>query len=387
MSIRFWKRPAMKSISQKSIPFGGLTPCCHMYGGISIKVGKPQLRLFKNAIFVPKQPRTSFAEDLQWGLYDAEGKLIDAASYTRGLGRLRVGQSEWTSLKANRLPHAPESAYVYTGPFHFHYGHFLLVTLGRLWPWLDDRFRGLKIAYHGREDPETMLQASFARDITGALGLTPSDFINFVEPTCLREVWVPDPALDEDQSSHRVYGELAAMVGARLIERTIGAAAKRSAPAYLSKSRLSHGVWRFRNEALLDACLQERGIDIIHPESLNLADQIRLFDERDVILSNGGSALHTSVLSQGPTRIIGLSRSPWIHSSQIMIDMLKGNRSIYFDLSGVLDDVGPDGYFGTNFDFVDPEQIADRLIVAVSDICSEIAVPMPGDYAQAAFPG
>ena len=344
------------------------------------------MRRYRDAIFVPKDPATSFADDPCWGLYDSDGGLIDAASYTRGTERIRVGQSPTTAHRPTRLA-AQDAPYLYAGPFHFHFGHFLLASLGRLWPCLDEEWRGARIVCHGRGDPTALLRPPFARDVAAALGLGPGDFAHFVEPVRLPEVLVPEPCMDEDQGAHAVYAELGAAIGARLRAARPAPADGRTGPVYLSKSRLTQGVWRFRNEIDLEHCLIERGIEVVHPETLGLAEQVRLFETRAVVLGTAGSALHTSILAGGPARIVGLARSGWIHSSQIVIDRLRGNPALYLDLGSILVEAGPGDGFGTNLDIASPAALADQLVRAVDTVRRAGTVPDPADYDQARFPG
>jgi hypothetical protein len=101
----------------------------------ALRVGKadPVIEEHRNVPYVPFRS-WELDRDPYWGLYDADGRLIEAASYRRGPLRRLVGQSPDVAIPAAEIESAPDEHYVIAGPLLFHYGHFLLTSFSRLWP-------------------------------------------------------------------------------------------------------------------------------------------------------------------------------------------------------------------------------------------------------------
>jgi len=126
---------------------------------------------------------------------------------------------------------------------------------------------------------------------------------------------------------------------------------------------------RVLNEPELDAALRERGWEVIHPEQLALAEQIRLFHTRDVICGLAGSAFHTAIFAGPRGRRIVLSVEDQVNSNFHLFDLLMGRPSEYYRVEDValVEDLGPDHVgtdaqrFARTYAFGDPAALADAL--------------------------
>lgn len=307
-----------------------LRPCTRIWGGTEIEGADPAVELHRGAIYVPRAPTGGAHVDTAWGLYEAHGPSITRASYRRGPGPVPVGQSPATALRAGDVARAPDAPYIYGGTLHRHYGHFLLSGLAWLWPRLHDLRPGTRIVYHGDDDPEALWRYPFIADCLSALEIGPGDLVRFDAPTALPEILVPGPSYEETYRAHAVHGRLGAAIGAKLL----GAAPREieSRPVFLARDRLPTGVRRFVDEAEIVERLARAGVRIVRPETLSLAEQIRVFDAHPLVIGSLGSALHTSLLAparSAPTRLLAIHHERAIPSNFAMIDRLKGQRSDY----------------------------------------------------------
>lgn len=296
------------------------------------------------AIYAPFRNDLYFHNDPAWGIYNRDGRLNQAAAYYRGPNKTLVGQSPSTTLNANDLEVVNEE-FVYGGPVIMHYGHFLTAALPRLWRLRSMPAKRRRIVCHGHESPVEWFKRDFVRDIFYAIGLTAEDFVRFEHPILLKRLLVPRPAMEEQNFIHRACDDLARRIG-----RFYGVhqQARGEKKIYLSKTRLTAGITRFANEHVLEAYLSDRGITIAHPHELSFPDQLRLLAEANVICGTVGSAMHTSIFLDRPSRIVALTANNLVNANYALIDKLKSNEALYLypNVPG-FESSGQDGFSST----------------------------------------
>ncbi len=332
---------------------GGLIRCADLWGASALREDDPDLEVFDDVLYLP------YRHEGRWGLFDGHGALIRAATDWRGPQNQTIDQIPEIPDDAGPAAQADDAELIYAGRFNPHFGHFLVETLPRLW-WLARRDRrGRKLLMHGDGDPAGWFARGFAAGIWRALGLAPADLAVFARPTRLRRVIVPAPSLQQQSFVHEVFG---------LLCRNIGGAMLRDAdltpsptPVYLSKSRLDLGVHVFANEEALEARLGASRIEIVHPETLTLAEQVRLFETRPAILGTTGSAFHASIFARATPRQITLSPHREINSNFALFDHVSGNRTEHYHQPGTAD-LGPSERHHARHLLPDPTGAADALL-------------------------
>jgi capsular polysaccharide biosynthesis protein len=202
----------------------------------------------------------------------------------------------------------------------------LTAALPRLWHLRSAPTKRRRILCHGHETPAEWFARDFVRDILSAIGLTAEDFVRLERPSAIKRLWIPRPAMEEQNFIHRAFDDLARRIG-----RFYGVhrQARGDKKIYLSKTHLSSGITRFANEHVLESYLSDRGVTIAHPQELSFPDQLKLLAEADVICGTVGSAMHTSVFLDRPSRIVGLTGNNLVNANHALFDRLKGNDSIY----------------------------------------------------------
>lgn len=261
-------------------------------------------------------------DDPSWGIYDRDNRLIQAGAYCRGPDRVPVGQSERLGVDVGRVEAAPEEHYIYAGPLSLHYGHFLLSTLSRFWP-----FRGsppaAPLLWHGHYDPVVLPNFPFVGQLLATLGIAAPALHRFTRPTRIKRLTVIAPAFEEEHRGHRAFRHLCRAIGGRLAGDADGPP---QAPAYLARSRLTWGVKAIANEAPLCQALAALGVEVIHPEQLGLPDQVRLFGSDRVIMGLSGSAFHTAIFARPRPRLLAIEIGNGVN--QLLVNRLSGSPMV-----------------------------------------------------------
>jgi capsular polysaccharide biosynthesis protein len=297
-----------------------LEPATATISAGQIRDDDPPLELYRDVTYLPKAPELVFSADDRWGLYDRTGRLIATAAYRRGNPPTIVGQCPDIPLPA--VATAPDDLYLYLGPLHFHYGHFLLASLARLWPLLRDEGPRPRLLYHGLDSPSVLFAKPWVAALLGGFRLMPGDLAWFSEPVRIGRVIVPGPSFEEDYLAHRVHARVGQAIAAALPAGSPPA----GEVVYFSKARLASGVWRILNEAELDSFLLDRGVTVLYPNRMPLEAQIAALNHASCAISTSNSALHTLLLARPGRRVLGLHLHH-LGTNQALIDILCGARA------------------------------------------------------------
>lgn len=341
-----------------------LRECDHVWGGTRIDEATPAVERHYDVVFRPWNPQVWYEQDPTWGVYGADGHLIDAAAHRVGPGARLKGQSLVSDGDIDAVSErVADEALVYGGPLNPHYGHFLCSTLSRLWLVARDGLAGRRVVFHGSGRPADLWRDhAFAGAILGALGLGPQTVVVLKRPTRLDRLIIPRPSFQEQEFASRAYLHVADRVGRRLAGDL---PRDRAGPVYLTKTGLKGGVGRVMDEAVIEAVLRKGGVEIVRPEALTLADQIGLFQRRRVVAGTSGSQFHTAVFAGGPSRSVCLSARPSINSNAVLFDGLRGRATRHLHAGEPAEEVRDrDGFLGQTR-FADTRRVAQELLDAI----------------------
>ena len=302
----------------------------------------PAIEVHRDCIYVPIHMPVNFWENPHWGVYDSDGRNIDAAAHHMLPNMGRSGQSDIIDVEVEGLDYAPCQRYFYVGNILNHYGHFLCSSMSRLWALPHSDVGRVPLIGHAAGNPDAWFSWPHASALFGSAGIVKEDFASFDRPVRIRELVVARPSFVELNHAHVIHAECAHRWGDRLV------VAQDLSPkleiVYLSKERLSRDLPGIRNEAALVEGLKSVGVPIIYPEQMPLSTQVALFRRTKRIIGQSGSAFHTSILS--PPRpdhfSIIINHNPnFISDNHAMMDAINLSRSyyVYFDLD-LQDDKG-----------------------------------------------
>ena len=220
----------------------------------------------------------------------------------------------------------------FAGMFISHFGHFLTDGLSRLWcPQLlksHDQF------YFQGLNQDIAENHGFSRTIMlhGSLDLSRRRHVK--GPVKFRRLTVPMPSIQNDRRIYTTHSGFH-IAAARAL---IGAGDGSTESVYLSRSALAPEHRGADNEAQLETALAGHGVRIVHPQSLAIVDQIRLFNGRRKIVSCSGSALHAMLFSicrgEGAT-LVNLTL-PFVDLRYPLIDAILSQESHYLNACTLL---------------------------------------------------
>lgn len=218
------------------------------------------------------------------------------------------------------------------GYFHDHFGHFLVSTLARLWALSAlDRNPSYYIApkYKG-----TYPQDGFINIILSSLGIESTRIISPAENTLIRQVQIAEPAFVENAHAYENWGPFMREIAQRLL----GSHARPLSPkpVFLSRSNAKDATRAYEGEAELCRQLEEIGVEICHPQTLDITEQLALWDSHSVFIGFSGSAFLNAAFFQNKTVLI-LNHDGYIFGTQRMVDALCDNRALYLDVSPFLE--------------------------------------------------
>ena len=257
---------------------------------------QPQRVDVDDALCVPLTHLPGAELRLTGGIFRSDGVYVPAAGLVTGK-RTIVGPA------CEPLPSASESLRgrsLYLGPCHYHYGHFLVETLSRLW--CVGR-RELGTFDHILLLPLDGHVSGFVREFFELLGV--ADRLRVVDtPTALESVCVPAPAIRYPGTVHRHVASIAALFDS-------DTTAKTAQPLFLSRAALVPGHHRVLiGEHHIERVLAGQGVRIFHPERHTVAEQITALREHRVIIGFAGSGLHTLIPAGGRRQVIAYSARP-----------------------------------------------------------------------------
>ncbi len=335
-----------------------LLPADRVWGGAEVRPGPPRVERLRDVVYTP------YHFDLAWGVFDHDGRIVEPTvdrRYPQGEPIAQVPEITAAEL-ASAVP-APPGEYIYVGRFSTHFGHFLVETLPRYWSLTRGVGPRQKLLIHEVRAYNFFEGFPFAQDIFRALGLRREHFFFAVEPTRIAELTVPHASLRQQAWAHPAYGRLCRHIGRRLLAGR--RATRRGRPVWLSKSRLGEGVARFLDEDRLEAALSAAGVEIVHPETLPLAEQLALFEEREAVLGMTGSAFHLAAFASAPTRLIGLGCDATVNSNLVLFDRIGRLDMQRVYAPGTIAARPIHGRFLVEATLPDPEQVARDLLALI----------------------
>lgn len=332
---------------------------CSAQDGRSVIVdGDPGVQVYSDVLYVP------VGHGSPAGLYDRGRALISSGAHFATWPEQRPAIEEYFTEDEPALAREAPDDFIYFYGHHIthHFGHFLFSILARLWALPYGRPSRFKILVLHMPSKATM--EGFAGQILSAVGISEQDLICFDRPTRLKSVIVPSPAFRENNIAYSAYHSLCQAIGNNLVPRS--GLIPNEKPIFLSKAKLKTGLHTFDNESEVLDVLEQRGVDIIYPETLSIEQQIRLFRERRFVLGVMGSAFHMCIFGN-PSCMIGLSQRSSITSNQVILDRLCGNKSLYV-YSDQIHHVGRTDKFDNIYHIDDPRGVADGLLYLLDDM-------------------
>jgi len=191
---------------------------------------------------------------------------------------------------------------VFGGVLCFHFGHFILESMGRLWYYL-------RLMEQGNQEQLPYIcftvigeKKVWFRDFFQLLGF-PEDRILFAEkPLQFRRIIVPEEAVHSWHSFHPDY-----MLPYRKTVSAVEPSPYKK--IYLTRTAFKDAGTLCMNEEYFEKFFAERGYKIISPEKYTIREQIAFMSGADVVVTTLGTISHFALFTKPGTKMISLMRS------------------------------------------------------------------------------
>jgi hypothetical protein len=241
------------------------------------------------------------------GVYDAEGNVVMSAIH-RGTMKVHLPSPNLPREEPERLA----GRWLWGGVLHWHFGHFLTESLGRLWhlPEVKGDLDGvLWMVRHERAvlDADRFVHLADKGFITGVfehLGISTSHRV-VINPLQVERLVVPAQLMMNTNGpligGHAVFRNFVQ----RAAERVRSAEGKSGGALYVSRANQA-GLGRFVLEEEIEAAFSAAGWSVLRPETLDVASQIAAYRAADRLVFAEGSAIHLYAMVARPEQQVAI---------------------------------------------------------------------------------
>lgn len=232
----------------------------------------------------------------EYGAYDAELKPIaSAVSYS---GDKSYQRHINAPSPRKIVPSDDDAVYCGSGMFN-HFGHFLVESTNRLYPFLDKKYAHCKFVFVPAKKSHKI--PKYAYEMLGLLGIKPENIILLQKPTRFRRLYIPHQAFNLYRNTSDAQRDTWAQIAKNAHIRT------HYKKIYMSRAAM--GDRKTYGEEQIQRIFQKNGYKIIYPEKLPLNDQIALVHNCTHLAGCAGTALHMAAFMKPGGRVIQIKRN------------------------------------------------------------------------------
>lgn len=193
---------------------------------------------------------------------------------------------------------------IYLGWFFLHYGHFLMESISRLWVLNFLPNNNYKFLFNTYKNGVNYFnEKGWVLELLKCFGISSEDVIFAEDKTCFERLIIPSQSM----ILHKSVNIPAQRFIWDTIKSSVSTKEKSSEKIYLSRSKLLKDKRPLYNEVEVEKVFSSHGFDIVYPESLCLADQIKLLSNAAVVAGPSGSALHNAAFMNENSLLISLT--------------------------------------------------------------------------------
>lgn len=241
---------------------------------------------------------TTRAADTACGVIRVDGSVRQMSRTLLSRGRLSDAPAYKPDAFAEILP----GRWLYAGLGRYHFGHFLVETLIRLWAvgLYREELDGIVIAPKfgtGFSEALRKRYGAFLTLLTGGLPVHLAD-----HPMRYETLLLPSPG----------FGPQGWIAGTEIYRREMrGRIAERTTPKgpeklYISRAQLTKEEKRVQGEAEIEALMARAGYTIYYPEQHSIAEQLATYRSARWVVGGDGSAFHLAAFALPEGAHVGL---------------------------------------------------------------------------------
>ncbi len=239
--------------------------------------------------------------------------------FTEDVGE-RFARYDRKSRPASTLP----GVHFYLGSeFPQHFGHVMTEQLSRLWAWPEIKrtFPDARALVDVKKRSHGLTQ--YEREIFAAAGVSEQDLVEIREPVRVQQLIAAAPMFVNTQYVHPDIVDVWSRAGTKLAR----AASRRDRyPRKVFVSRRGHlSNRRCTNAAEVEDFFAERGFAIVYPEDHAVPDQVRLFQQAEIVAGFAGSGLFTLCFC-APKRVIVIWPDTYTSRNEYLICAAVGHQ-------------------------------------------------------------
>jgi hypothetical protein len=289
---------------------------------LGIRDDEPTVSRVENAIYVPHGFQESGGQSrFAGGIVKPDGLPIETAQMHRKGGK-RFGGHEAIAV----TPQADiDEEVIYLGLIFNHFGRVLLESLARIW-YLRHTPATTRVVFNYANAAQAAL-APWVVELLTLFGVPPERILTFDVPTRLRQAIVPEPLFEQFYTAHPAMIEPFHDVAAKVA----GDVTPTGQPLYLSRRLLTSRQRPVIGEAELEDVLRENGFFVAYPETMTIADQIRLINQHTNVFSSLGSAAHSVLFARNQPRLHLLASRDDLPANYFLCSALAGAPTTFVD--------------------------------------------------------
>nr|WP_249193227.1 glycosyltransferase family 61 protein [Gluconobacter sphaericus] len=200
-----------------------------------------------------------------------------------------------TTQKKGEAASYQDRPVVYGGCIGDHYGHFITECLNTLWYFSRECSPETLVLFHSDMTVEEIFSRPWMVDLLRYAGVRKEQII--IPRVALRfsSITIPGQAFSEDGFVYTGYAKYLKALSLKAVQES---SFDFQGMVYLSRANPLYDSRLPCNEEDLCAELSGRGVKVVRPEDLSVADQIKIFNA-NIVIGPIGSAFHTSIFAGG----------------------------------------------------------------------------------------
>jgi capsular polysaccharide biosynthesis protein len=217
---------------------------------------------------------------------------------------------------------------IYGGYMHYHWGHFLINTLSRLWPIVaDSELQYSKIVFFSADGESHPIKDNLLQ-VFRILGIADKVEVR-TSPSAFSKVIVPDLSF----SIEHCYSREFAAIFQRISTLATPHAESKYTKIFLTRSSLTRAKSREINIGMLDTFMEDNGFKVIAPEKYTIEELIGILSRATEIATISGTTAHNLLFANPNAKVTIFERHTLDNNIQPAINLSVGYKTTYVDAS------------------------------------------------------
>lgn len=211
-----------------------------------------------------------------------------------------------------------------------HWGHFLIDSVCRLWPFLEDKNKNYRIAYCGWNWNENGINGNYLQ-LFELLELD-KKLMLIERPVKVKKVLIPERTMGFACNYHALYKKTIDKIVDRALEMQLCKSLIPADRIYFTRTKNLKSKLNEVGEKEIEAIFEKVGFTVMAPEKLSLVEQIFYIRNCKEMAAMSGTIPHNAIFASADMKLIILNRTPLVNPPQMRINQIVGNDCTYVDV-------------------------------------------------------